>query len=263
MGIGLPFRGFSDAEKSRIDCIISDVDDTITSGGRLLPEALAALYSAKEAGFKIVLLTGGSAGWADVYARQWPVDGVIAESGALLISKHDGLIIYHRNPLIDEAEYRSRRENFISGIDPQILSSDQYARLYDVAIDKSLVNDAIKNDLIARAVKAGGYYAESSIHINIWFAPYDKWNGLKYFMSSFFSKNETEIRDSCIYLGDGLNDQPLFKELPSSIGMNSINARRAEFKILPEYITEGDGGFGFAEVIKELVKNNSNMHKQL
>ena len=45
--------------------------------------------------------------------------------------------------------------------------------------------------------------------------------------------------------------------------MSSVNARRAEFKTLPEYITEGDGGFGFAEAIKELVKNNSNIHKQL
>lgn len=61
---------FLENEAKNIRYVISDVDDTITNGGRLLSEALAALYLIRDTGRKIILLTGGSAGWGDVYIRQ-------------------------------------------------------------------------------------------------------------------------------------------------------------------------------------------------
>ncbi len=254
MGNGIPFGGFSDSERRKTEFIISDVDDTITSCGRLLPEALAALYLLRDAGKRIVLLTGGSAGWADVYARQWPVDAVIAESGALMISLENGEIVYRKNPAINDDSYSSKRNAFLSGIPQRILSSDQYARLYDVAVDKRRINDKQKEDIIRYAEGAGAFFSESSIHINIWFAPYDKWEGLKFFMSSLFSMDDEKIRERSIYLGDGLNDQPLFRQIPLSIGMNSIEKHRAEFTFLPRYITEADGGLGVMEVAESLIK---------
>ena len=83
---GEPFRGFSEEEKARIEYVVSDVDDTITRKGKLYPEALRALWKLKTNGKMVILLTGGSAGWADAYIRQWPVDAVIAEGGALILA---------------------------------------------------------------------------------------------------------------------------------------------------------------------------------
>ena len=245
---GIPFRGFSPEEKSRIKYVISDVDDTITSGGRLLPEALAALYSIKESGRRIILLTGGSAGWADVYARQWPVDGVIAESGALMILNDNGVISYRTNPVIDEASYTAQKNSFLSKLPPSCLSSDQYARIYDIAVDKAKISDEEKATIIENAEKEGAYYSESSIHINIWFADYNKWLGLRYFMESCYGCSDEMLRHSSIYLGDGLNDQIIFREIPLSVGMNSVGRMRDRFEFLPAYITDNDGGLGFREV---------------
>lgn len=250
---GFPFRGFSPEEKGRIECVISDVDDTITSGGRLLPEALAALYLIRKSGRRIILLTGGSAGWADVYARQWPVDGVIAESGALMISNEGGRIIYRTNPVIEEKRYMEQRNSFLSMLPSSSLSSDQYARIYDIAVDKAKISDKERAFIIAEAERTGAFYSESSIHINIWFAPYDKWLGLQYFTENSFGISHEDLKQRSIYLGDGLNDQIIFREIPLSIGMNSVERMRNEFKCLPLYITDENGGLGFKKVIDSIV----------
>ena len=84
------FSDFTAEEKERVEAVVSDVDDTITSDGLLYPEALEALYSLKKNGKRIILVTGGSAGWADTYIRPWPIDAVIAESGALLLYRKEG-----------------------------------------------------------------------------------------------------------------------------------------------------------------------------
>lgn len=88
MNAGLPFPGFTDEEKKNIEYVISDVDDTITKDGKLYPMVLDAMYRLKMSGRTIILVTGGSTGWGDGYIRQWPVDAVICESGAVMLC-HD------------------------------------------------------------------------------------------------------------------------------------------------------------------------------
>ena len=88
----LPLSSLSSDRLSSITMVASDVDDTITTSGSLHPCALEALYAMHEAGLTLVLVTGGSAGWGDVYMRQWPVDMVIAESGALALQR-DGVVL--------------------------------------------------------------------------------------------------------------------------------------------------------------------------
>ena len=234
-------------ETAHIEYVISDVDDTITNSGRLLPEALAALYSIKESGRSIILLTGGSAGWADVYIREWPVDGVIAESGALFLTRENGEIIYKTNPVIT-SDAKEKKDEFLKSIPQNLLSTDQYARLYDIAIDKSKLSVSERAEILKLIKDSGAFYAESSIHINAWFSPYDKYSGLTTFFSLYYKKGIEEIKSSSIYLGDGLNDQPLFKEIPLSIGMRSVERCKEKFQYLPHYITEGDGGYGVKEV---------------
>lgn len=242
---------FLENEAKNIRYVISDVDDTITNGGRLLSEALAALYLIRDTGRKIILLTGGSAGWGDVYIRQWPVEAVVAESGALFLTRQNGSIIYTANPVIDEISQKKRKA-FLESIPESILSSDQYARLYDIAIDKSKISEAEKASIIHNALNMGAYYAESSIHINIWLSNYDKWKGLKSFFEFYYGiKDESFINES-MYLGDALNDQPLFKDIPISVGMKSVEDNKEEFAYLPKYIAKDYGGYGIKEVSKVL-----------
>ena len=65
-----------------IIAVLTDIDDTLTLHGRLPGEAYSAMWALQRAGIKVVPITGRPAGWCDLIARQWPVDGVVGENGA-------------------------------------------------------------------------------------------------------------------------------------------------------------------------------------
>ncbi len=254
---GLPFHGFADDERGRIEIIISDVDDTITKNGKLYPAALQSLWKLKRMGKMIVLVTGGSAGWSDVYIRQWPVDAVIAESGALILAHgKGGGIVYKFNPMIDPM-FAKKKENLMKLTAGLQLSSDQYARMYDIAYDKKHLNDQEIKTLKGMVQAAGGHWSESSIHINVSFGSFSKRSALLLFMDALFDIKAERIKEHGVYLGDSLNDEELFSFMPLSVGMHSVEDMRSSFRFLPKYITEGYGGDGFTEFAKSLENFNS------
>eukprot|EP01036_Dinobryon_divergens_P061026 gene61026-81363_t len=62
--------------------VFTDIDDTLTTEGRLPAAAYQALEALHAAGLIVVPITGRPAGWCDMIARFWPVAGVIGENGA-------------------------------------------------------------------------------------------------------------------------------------------------------------------------------------
>ena len=76
----------------KINYLLFDIDDTITTGGKLTQKAYSALWEAKEAGLTLIPITGRPAGWCDMIVRQWPVDGVVGENGAFAFWEEDGLL---------------------------------------------------------------------------------------------------------------------------------------------------------------------------
>ena len=62
--------------------VLTDIDETVSTEGRLTAAAYSALEALKEAGFLVVPVTGRPAGWCDHIARFWPVDAVVGENGA-------------------------------------------------------------------------------------------------------------------------------------------------------------------------------------
>ena len=43
--------------------VFSDIDDTLTTDGRLTPPAYAAMDALQRAGLRVILITGRPAGW--------------------------------------------------------------------------------------------------------------------------------------------------------------------------------------------------------
>lgn len=251
---GIPFTSFTPEEKAAVKIVVSDVDDTITKRGKLYPDALRTLWLLKRSGAMVVLLTGGSAGWADAYIRQWPVDAVIAESGALILAHgKGGKILYSKNPALDP-DAKEKKDKLIRYTAGLAFSSDQYARQYDIAYEKSALQDYERRTL-ANYVKAmGGVWRESSIHINVSFGHFDKHTSLSYFMDSLYSIDSERLKHEGIYFGDSLNDSDMFAYMPLSVGMHSVEDMRSSFPVLPRYITNGYGGDGFVEAAKALVE---------
>ena len=65
-----------------VQAVLTDIDDTLTTHGRLPAVAYDALEQLHAAGIKVVPITGRPAGWCDHIARMWPVEGVVGENGA-------------------------------------------------------------------------------------------------------------------------------------------------------------------------------------
>ena len=62
--------------------LFTDIDDTITEHGKLEAEPYKALWDLQSAGIRIVpVIPERPAGWCEMIARLWPVDGVIGENG--------------------------------------------------------------------------------------------------------------------------------------------------------------------------------------
>src|SRR5690349_2910397 len=84
-----PLSDFSLADRRKIKVVLTDIDDTLTHDGRLPALAYSALQRLQHAGFIVAAITGRPAGWCDLIARQWPVDGVVGENGAFYFRYED------------------------------------------------------------------------------------------------------------------------------------------------------------------------------
>jgi hypothetical protein len=77
------FSEFSVEDAKKIRVVFSDIDDTISSEGKILPKAYEAMWKLYESNIDVVPITGRCAGWVDHIARMWPVKGLL-EKGACL-----------------------------------------------------------------------------------------------------------------------------------------------------------------------------------
>ena len=65
--------------------VLTDIDDTLTTEGAITADALEALAQLHAAGVHVVPITGRPVGWSEQFARDWPVDAIVAENGAVAV----------------------------------------------------------------------------------------------------------------------------------------------------------------------------------
>src|SRR6186713_1710034 len=74
-------KQLSEFKNPGVKFVFTDIDDTLTDEGLLRPESYAALWKLKEKGLHVIPITGRPAGWCEMIARFWPVDGIVGENG--------------------------------------------------------------------------------------------------------------------------------------------------------------------------------------
>ncbi len=180
-----PLATMPDDVRRAIRCVLTDIDDTLSTHGRLTADAYAAMERLHAAGRLVIPITGRPAGWCDHIARMWPVDAVVGENGALYMRYDTAQRRLVRRFVDDEATRRAHRER-LAGIAQKILAavpgcalaSDQLYRETDLAIDFCEDVPALPRasvDRIVALMQAEGMTAKvSSIHVNGWFGSYDK-----------------------------------------------------------------------------------------
>ncbi len=240
--------------------LLHDIDDTITDDGKLLPQAYEALWRAREAGLRVVPVTGRPAGWCDMIVRQWPVDAVIGENGALVYySDAKGAPQAFTHPSVASARVRAALEEVrnacLEGVPGCRVARDQFARQYDLAIDFCEDEPRLGLEEAERirdiALRYGAQAKVSSIHVNIWFGAYDKLSMAKLFFEQVWRAQD--LFQSGIFFGDSPNDEPIFAAFPVSCGVANIRPFVPTMTHLPAYVTEQPGGRGFAEAVSALL----------
>jgi hypothetical protein len=259
-----PLAEFPIEARGRIRGVLTDIDDTITTHGRLFAKAYTALERLQSAGLLVIPVTGRPAGWCDHIARMWPVDAVVGENGAFWF-RHDakqGKLV--KRYVIGQAE-RLRRGKRLFEIAGKILkevpgcaiSSDQAYREADLAIDfredvRELPREQVLH--IAALMEAEGLTAKvSSIHVNGWFGDYDKLSTTRQMMLEDFGVDLDRDREDFVFAGDSPNDQPMFAFFPHAVGVANVLEMADLMTDFPAWITESAGAAGFAELAEALI----------
>jgi HAD superfamily hydrolase (TIGR01484 family) len=259
-----PFEQMPESVRKRIKYVLTDIDDTLTNDGRLPAVVFKAMERLQSAGIRTIPITGRPAGWCDHIARMWPVDAVVGENGAFYFRYDDGQKRMLRRYFKSDGERAADHER-LEQLKHEILhkvtgcrvSADQAYRVADLAIDycediPPLTEEDIET--IVDCFKNAGAQAKiSSIHVNGWFGEYDKLTMSEILFEEVFSTRLEVIKETVIYIGDSPNDVPMFSYFPNSVGVANVRDFEGKMDHYPTWVTENEGGFGFAEMVEGLL----------
>jgi HAD superfamily hydrolase (TIGR01484 family) len=259
-----PWQSVKPEDLRSIRGVCLDIDDTLSTSGKLTAEAYTSLWSLKNAGFLVVPITGRPAGWCDHFARFWPVDAVVGENGAFTFFMKQGVRKRMNTPAGSEEGALKDR---LTELSKKILerfpharwASDQSYREYDLAID--ICEDVEPwsapsiQELLNLCHQQGAHAKLSSIHVNTWFGEYDKRKGFEYWLSQGApGASQTLARpEEWIYVGDSPNDEPMFASFKYSVGVANLKKYLPSLKHPPTWITSEISGHGFAQMAEKLV----------
>jgi len=242
--------------------LVFDIDETLTTDGKLTADAYAAMERLKRAGRIVVPVTGRAAGWCDHIARMWPVDAVIGENGAFYFWFGAGKL---QRRFYDAPAARAEKQRRLDGIAQTILkavpgcalASDQRYRETDLAIDycedvTPLPLEAAER--IAATMRAEGLTARiSSIHVNGWFGGYDKLAMARLLLKERFALDLEQSNADFAFAGDSPNDAPMFGFFRNSVGVANVGRFEGVLEHAPKYVTRAASGAGFAELVAHLL----------
>ncbi len=259
-----PFQQFPEDIKKIVRYVLTDIDDTLTLGGRLPAAVLAAMERLDADGKRVIPITGRPAGWCDHIARMWPVAAVVGENGAFYY-RYDRTLRRMQRSYFKPAEARAADRRRLEDVKAKILaevpgcsvSADQAFREADLAIDfcedvPRLSIGAV--DRIVQIFEAAGAQAKvSSIHVNGWFGAYDKLTMTRRLFREAFEEDLEAVKTQVVFAGDSPNDQPMFAFFPHAVGVANVREFVGRMDVLPAWVTRQAGGFGFAEMVEVLL----------
>jgi HAD superfamily hydrolase (TIGR01484 family) len=259
-----PLADFPAGQRARVRGLLFDIDETLTTKGRLTAEAYRALERVHEAGLLTVSVTGRPAGWCDHFARMWPVDAVVGENGAFYFryDRAGGRLIKRfavdaRERAANRRRLAELREEILATVPGAGLASDQPYREADLAIDiREDVAPLSRSDverIVALFESAGAVAKVSSIHVNGWFGRYDKLTMTRLLFAECFGVDLESEREAFVFVGDSPNDAPMFSFFPRAVGVANVRDFTGRMAALPTYVTTARSGAGFAELVEALL----------
>lgn len=253
-----PLSDCDDERLASLSGVLADIDDTLTTGGRLGAAAYAALEALHDIGLVVIPVTGRPAGWCDHIARMWPVTAVVGENGAFWF-RYDYAARRMRRHFVAGASEREVQRERLRAIAAMVLkavprariSADQHYREADLAIDYCEDGEALATHDVERIVavmREQGLNAKvSSIHVNGWFGDHDKLSTTIDLLTRELGHDASTLDRDFAFVGDSPNDQPMFAYFECAIGVANVRDFADRLATLPAYVTAAKSGAGFAE----------------
>lgn len=258
-----PLAGWPQEQRRGLRGILTDIDDTLTTGGALTPPVMQALNDLRDAGLRIIAVTGRPTYWAMPLLRLCRFDAVIAENGASAFwTDGQGRMqswfyaddtARKRHRLALEALVPALTERF-----PQVpVADDAPLRIGDLAFDigeniPALPQETV-TDILALIRKHGFHATASSIHAHAAPMPFCKQAASERLLREVFGVSDDAARREYAFVGDSGNDARMFAHYPQAIGVANVRRHLPRLEAVPAYVTVGEYGAGFEEVAQAIL----------
>ncbi|HYP75437.1 MAG TPA: HAD-IIB family hydrolase [Polyangiaceae bacterium] len=254
----LPIRSLPALLPNRLRGLLFDLDDTLLDHSRLSEAAYSALFRLREAGFECYAVTGRPAGWAAVIVNQWPIQGAVAENGAIaFFADEDGLHALDPVPVVERRGRQQRLSTLCAEIQnefPELVPADDVSlRRTDFTFDIG-EHQLVPKDRVAAlrrfAEAHGASTLASSVHVHVSFDRADKAAGVVRLIHELSKRDPSAILSSYAFIGDSENDASCFAAFRQSIGVRNLSGRPT---VPPRFITDSERGKGFVEAADALI----------
>ena len=243
-----------------VRALFSDVDGTMTTGDRIEAATYAALERLGAAGVPIIMVTGRPAGFAHAFMKMTPVLACVAENGGVMFVREGKKLVKHYGvPPASLPEWRRRMNEIavevMSKVPGARLSSDSKYREVDLAIDWNEEQSLSRDDAeeCVRLIQKAGFAAvRSSVHVNFGPPHFDKLSACQLLVRRVLG-GDVEDLAPYVYVGDALNDAPMFSGFPNSVGVANVRMWWDELEHKPAFITERPEGAGLRELVAHLL----------
>ena len=248
--------------RGRLRGLLFDLDDTLLDHSKLSEAAYSALFRLREAGFECYAVTGRPAGWAAVLVTQWPIQGAIAENGAIAFhADPGGLRTLDPVPAVDRHARQQALASLCREIQnefPELVPADDVPLrrtdfTYDIGEHQLVPKDRVA-ELRAFAEARGASTLASSVHVHVSFDRADKASGVVRLIHTLTGQDPSSILARYAFIGDSENDASCFAAFRHSIGVHNLSGRPS---IAPRYLTGKARGQGFVEAAQTLIKAGS------
>jgi hydroxymethylpyrimidine pyrophosphatase-like HAD family hydrolase len=165
---------------------------------------------------------------------------------------------FHPNAVRNDHPVLGRiRERVLKEIPGARLAKDQFARLFDLALDfaeEEPVLPLSEAERIRAIAEAEGAMAKiSSIHVNVWMGKYDKLSMAERFLTKRFGWQSGAGDREVVFVGDSPNDEPMFARFPLACAVANLRRYTGLISREPAYIASKECGEGFAEIARTIL----------
>ena len=234
--------------------VFSDFDGTLTINNELGSSFFQLLDFLNKRALNFVIVSGRSLSWGHFLLTHFPINLCIMEGGGVIVRKGN------KETLTEEILVSSRDLIHLENLEvalkkkfPRALAPDSFGRKTDRSVDLGPFDEKLKSDIKYFIKDRGAQCSLSNIHLNFWYGDVSKYNAIQWTLQNDFPEISL---DDCLYFGDALNDQSVFKSMKHTVGVSNISLYLDQMDHHPEVILTGpenhsiNGVYNFLKSLK-------------